>query len=69
MGPYRQAVVNQLVARVTKLEPCEHAPEDFASWIAARPGMLLCEFCYQGGPAPGRGHQVRVLRLASRESR
>jgi hypothetical protein len=34
-------------AWVTELEFCEHAPEDFAFWIATRLGVLLCEFCYQ----------------------
>jgi hypothetical protein len=40
-------VAERLLARVTELEFCEHAPEDFAFWIATRPGMLLCEFCSQ----------------------
>jgi hypothetical protein len=47
MGPHGQAVVDQLLARVAELEFCEHASGDFAFWISARPGMLLCEFCYQ----------------------
>jgi len=29
------------------LEFGEHGRGDFACWIAARPGMLLCDFCYQ----------------------
>jgi hypothetical protein len=40
-------VIDELLARVTGLEPCEHAPHQFASWIATRPDMLLCDFCYQ----------------------
>jgi hypothetical protein len=40
-------VIDQLLARVTDLEFCEHPSPDFAFWIATRPGMLLCEFCYE----------------------
>ena len=32
---------------MTELEFCEHAPEDFAFWIAIGPGLLLCGFCSQ----------------------
>lgn len=47
IGPRGQAVIDQLLATVTELEFCEHGRGDFAFWIAARPGMLLCDFCYQ----------------------
>jgi hypothetical protein len=47
IGPRGQAVIDQLLAAVTELEFCEHGREDFALWIAARPGMVLCDFCYQ----------------------
>jgi len=47
MGPRGQAVIDQVLATVTELECCEHGCADFAFWIAARPGMLLCDFCYQ----------------------
>jgi hypothetical protein len=47
MGPHGQAVINQLLARAADLQFCEHAPLDFAFRIASRPGMLLCDFCYQ----------------------
>jgi hypothetical protein len=47
MGPRGQDIIDQLLARVTELEFCEHAGGDFALWIAARPGMLLPDFCYQ----------------------
>jgi hypothetical protein len=47
MGPRGRAVVERLLTRVTELEFCEHAPQDFTFWIATRPGMLLCAFRYQ----------------------
>jgi hypothetical protein len=47
LGPRGQAVIDQLLATVTELETCEHGRGDFVFWIAARPGMLLCDFCYQ----------------------
>jgi hypothetical protein len=47
IGPRGQAVIDQLLATVTELEFCEHGRGDFAFWIAARPGMLLCGFCYE----------------------
>jgi len=47
IGPRGQSVIDQLLATVTELEYCEHGGADFAFWIAARPGMLLCDFCYQ----------------------
>jgi len=47
VGPRGQAVLDQLLARVTELEFCEHGCGDFAFWIATRPGRLLCEFCYE----------------------
>jgi hypothetical protein len=47
IGPCGQAVIDQLLARVSDLEFCEHPGGDFTFWIAARPGMLLCDFCYQ----------------------
>jgi len=47
IGPRGQAVIDQLLATVTALEFCEHGRGDFAFWIAARPGMVLCDFCYQ----------------------
>lgn len=47
VGPRGQAVIGQFLATVSELECCEHAGADFAFWIAARPGMLLCGFCYQ----------------------
>jgi hypothetical protein len=47
IGPRGRAVIDQLLATVTELEYCEHADADFAFWIAARPSMLLCDFCYQ----------------------
>jgi hypothetical protein len=47
IGPHGQAVIDELLARATELEFCEHHPEDFSFWIATRPGMLLCDFCYQ----------------------
>lgn len=47
MGPHGQAVAGQLLVRVAEMEFCEHAGGDFAFWIATRPGMLLCGFCYQ----------------------
>jgi hypothetical protein len=47
MGPRGQAVIDQLLATVTELETCEHGCGDCAFWIAARPGLVLCGFCYQ----------------------
>ena len=47
IGSRGQAVIDQLLATVTELEYCEHGCADFSFWIAARPGMLLCDFCYQ----------------------
>jgi hypothetical protein len=47
MGTRAQAVIDALVMQVNELEFCEHDPEDFSMWIATRPGMLLCKFCYQ----------------------
>lgn len=40
-------MIDQLLATVSELEPCEHGYGDFAPWVATRPGGLLCEFCYQ----------------------
>jgi hypothetical protein len=75
MGPRGQAVLDQLLATVTELDYCEHDCAEFAFWIAARPGMLLCEFCYQvaqvlagdiecaacGRPAGDRGRDAVVV--------
>jgi hypothetical protein len=47
IGPRGQAVIDQLLATAPALEFCEHGRADFAFWIAAHPGMLLCDFCYQ----------------------
>jgi hypothetical protein len=47
LGPRGQAVIDQLLAAVAELECCEHGGTDFFFWIAARPGMLLRDFCYQ----------------------
>ena len=47
IGPRGQAVIDRLLATVIELELCEHGCADFAFWISARPGMLLCDFCYQ----------------------
>jgi hypothetical protein len=47
MGPRGQAVAGRLLARVTKLEFCEHDLDGFAMWITTRPDRLLCGFCYQ----------------------
>jgi hypothetical protein len=47
IGPRGQAVIDQLLVRVSELKFCEHTPIDFAFWIATRPAMLLCDFCYQ----------------------
>jgi hypothetical protein len=47
MGPHGQAVIDRVLGRVTELDLCEHAPEGFAFWIATRPDMLLCDFCYE----------------------
>jgi hypothetical protein len=46
LGPRGQAVIDQLLATVSELVPCEHGCGDFAFWIATRPGGLVCEFCY-----------------------
>lgn len=72
MGPNGQAVVD-LVARASELTPCGHDSGGFALWIATRPDMLLCGFCYQAaqiladdilcaacaGPAGGRPPYLR----------
>ncbi|HET7016150.1 MAG TPA: hypothetical protein VFI65_19670 [Streptosporangiaceae bacterium] len=42
-----QVIIDQLLATVTDLVPCEHDKEGFALWISTRPGHLLCGFCYQ----------------------
>jgi hypothetical protein len=47
MGSRGQAVVDRLLSRVSELEFCEHEQDGFSMWIATRPGMLLCSFCYQ----------------------
>ncbi len=47
LRPRGQAVIDRLLATVTELKFCEHGCADFAFWISARPGMLLCDFCYQ----------------------
>jgi hypothetical protein len=46
-GGSATAVVGWLMTTVTELESCEHGKEDFALWISAWPGMLLCMLCYQ----------------------
>ncbi len=45
--PTVQAIINQLRAAISGLEPCEHDKEGFALWISTRPHHLLCGFCYQ----------------------
>jgi hypothetical protein len=47
IGARGQAVIDQLLATVRGLEPCEHDKDGFALWISLRPGRLLCGFCYQ----------------------
>jgi len=46
-GPIVQAIIDQLLATITDLEPCDHDKEAFALWISTRPDHLLCGFCYQ----------------------
>jgi hypothetical protein len=76
IGRHGQAVIDHLIATLIDLEYCEHGCADFAFWIAARPGMLLCDLCYQaarswprtsgGWPAGDPGMDaVVVARVAS----
>jgi hypothetical protein len=68
IGPRGQAVIDQLLAMVTSLEFCGTAAGTSPFWIAGRPGMLLCDSCYQASPGAGHRHQVRAVRAASRGS-
>jgi hypothetical protein len=47
MGPQAQGVVDALLSRVSELQFCEHEQGGSSMWIATRPGMLMCRFCYQ----------------------
>ena len=53
IGPRAQGVVNALLARVSELQFCEHEQDGFSMWIATRPDMLLCKFCYQAAQVLG----------------
>jgi hypothetical protein len=52
-GLRAQGVVDALLARVSELPFCEHEQDGFSMGIATRPGMLLCQFCYQAAQVPG----------------
>src|SRR5215467_2868057 len=52
-GRQAQGVVDALLARVSELQLCEHEQDGFSIWIATRPGMLLCQFCYQAAQILG----------------
>jgi len=47
IGLRAQGVVDALLSRVSELQFCEHEQVGFSMWIATRPGMLLCLFCFQ----------------------
>jgi hypothetical protein len=59
MGLRAQGVVDALLARVSELQFCEHDQDGFSMWIATRPGMLLCQFCYQAAQVLARTSSAR----------
>jgi hypothetical protein len=48
MGPRGMTVIEDLLARLDSLEPCEHltGPDAERYWIAVDDARLLCEFCW-----------------------
>src|SRR5215471_12250103 len=69
MGPRGRAVIAQLLARVTGLEFCEHTAGGLRLLDRHPPRNFAVRLLLSGSPGPGRGHQVRDMRAASRRSR
>ncbi len=68
-APNTQAVLEQLLARVSKLKFCQHDPDGFAMWISTPPRSAALQVLLLGNSGTGPRRQLFRPRRAGRRPR